>query len=302
MIIDTNTVKTMLNTTSVKNLVGIGMEIKPYELALYMVQSLAHSEEYGYVVMGVRKSIDSYEIKGISPTIHDSAKEPISTALNLISHKIEAEYGNIIIDGKNVFVIMLKNSEKVLCMEFNKDLDSQDSFIKNIVTACLYLQTRKLYSTSSEDERNDYICDILGAVGYTVKDQTRRGSSSTGINAGEVDMFISKDRLPFTVIEAMNLDSVNISYINQHLDKVFLYDTSGNKFNVCLSYVKVADFNTFWDKYSAHVATYAYTVPLLSTDTGVDNEYGYSELKIMKTIHNRSGRAVSLYHICVRIH
>ena len=300
--IDSDAISDLLSKTSTKNLVGIGMELKPYELALYMLQALKNSDEYGYVVMGVSKTLDSYAIEGVSSTIHDRAKEPISTALSLISHEIEAEYGNVCIDGKNIFVIKLKNSDKVLSLGFIKNLDSQAAFIKNTVRACLNLQSRKLYSNSNEDERNDYIVDILGAVGYTVKDQTRRGSSPAGKGAGEVDIFISNDGMPFTIVEAMNLDSVDKSYINKHLDKVFLYDTAGSKFSVCLSYVKVADFSSFWAKYSTHVSKYSYTVPLLSADTSIDDEYGFTELKVMKTLHNRSGREVVLYHICVRIH
>lgn len=301
MTIDRDIVRELLNTTSSKNLVGIGMELKPYELALLMLQALNNSEEYGYVVMGVTKLIDCYTVDGVSHTIIHSIKEPIETALNLISFEIEVECGNISIDDSNIFVIMLKNSVKTLSLEFTKD-GSQEAFIKNLVRACLNLQARKLYSNSSEDERNDYIGDILGAIGYTVKDQTRRGSSLTGKDSGEIDIFVSRDGLPFTVVEAMNLDSVDTSYINKHLDKLFSYDTSGNKFNVCLSYVKVADFASFWGKYSVYVSNYSYPSPILSSDTSIDDEYGYSELKIMKTNHSRSGRTVNLYHICVRIH
>lgn len=302
MIIDKNTIIMLLSTTSSKNLVGVGMELKPYELALYMLRALNNPEEFGYVVMGVTKLIDNYAVEGVSPSIIHSINEPLRTALNLLSFDVEVEYGNIRIDDKNIFVIMLKNGDKPLSLDFTKDFDSQDVFIKNLVRACLNLQARKHYSDSSEDQRNDYIGDILWAIGYNVKDQTRRGSSSTGKDAGEIDIFVSKDGLPFTVVEAMNLDSVNTTYINTHLDKVFTYDGAGNKFNVCLSYVKVADFDTFWEKYSAHVSNYRYPAPILSSVTSIDDEYGYSELRILKTIHSRSGRKVNLYHICVRIH
>jgi len=301
--IDTTTIKTLLSTTNSKNLVGIGMELKPYELALHMLQALNNSEENGYVVMGVEKLINSYEIEGVSPTISDRAKEPISTALSLISHEVEAQFRNIIIDGKNIFVIMLKNNNnRSLSVGFIKDFNSQDAFVKNLIRACLNLQARKHYCKANEDERNDYIGDMLGAIGYNVKDQTRRGSSSTGKDSGEVDIFISKDGLPFSIIEAMNLNSVNTNYICKHLDKIYSYDTAGNKFNVCLSYVKVADFDAFWKNYTAHVSSYKYPISLLKTDMSIDDEYGYSEIKIMITTHNRSGREVSLYHICVRIH
>lgn len=301
MTINRDMVRELLRTTSSKNLVGIGMELKPYELALLMLQALNNSKEYGYVVMGVTKLIDCYTVDGISQTIIHSIKRPLETALNLISFEIEVECGNISIDDSNILVIMLKNSVKSLSLEFTKD-SSQEAFIKNLVRACLNLQARKLYSNASEDERNDYIGDILGAIGYSVKDQTRRGSSSTGKDSGEIDIFVSREGLPFTIVEAMNLDSVDTSYINKHLDKLFLYDTSGNNFNVCLSYVKVADFASFWEKYSFYVSSYSYPSPILSLDTSINDKYGYSELKIMKTNHNRSGKTVNLYHICVRIH
>jgi len=278
------------------------MELKPYELALLMLRSLDNSEEYGYIVMGVSKLINNYVVDGLSPTTKDRAKEPIATALRLISFELEVEYENIDISGKNVFAIKLKNSDKALSMNFTKDFGSEEAFVKNLVLACLNLQARRHYSNANEDDRNDYIGDILGAIGYTVKDQTRRGSSSSGKDSGELDLFVSKDGLPFTVIEAMNLDSLSTRYINKHLDKIFSYDTSGNKFNVCLSYVKTADFDLFWKKYSAHVVNYSYPAPLLSSDTSIDDENGYSELRIIKTYHSRSGRKVSLYHICVRIH
>lgn len=302
MRIDRNTISTLLSTTSFKNLVGVGMELKPYELALHMLKALNNSEEYGYIVMGVTKHIDYYTVEGVSPTIIYSINEPIETALKLLSFEIEVECGNISIDGKNIFVIILKNSDKSLSLDFTKDFDSQDAFVKNLVRACLNLQARKHYSNSSEDERNDYIGDILWAIGYSVKDQTRRGSSLAGKDAGEIDIFVSKDGLPFTVVEAMNLDSVNTIYINKHLDKLFSYDGAGNKFNVCLSYVKVVDFASFWEKYSVHVSNHSYPAPILSSVTSIDDEYGYSELRIMKTIHSRSGRLVNLYHICVKIH
>ena len=301
--IDKEIVIELLKSTTSKNLVGVGMELKPYNLALLMLQALNNSEEYGYVVMGVSKVIGSYAIEEISPETKTRAKEPIATALNLISLELETEYDNVNIDGKNIFVIKLKNSNGLLSMNFTKDLSSEDGFVKNLIIACTNLQARKLYSNASEDERNDYIGDILGALGYDLRDQTRRGSSLVGKSSGKLDLYINRDRLPFTIVEAMNLSSVNTNYINQHLDKIFLYDTSGNEFNVCLAYVNVSDFSSFWRKYSVHAMNHNYPAPILTSDTSIDNIYNrFSELKVMKTIHNRSNREVGLYHICVRIH
>jgi len=300
--IDKNTIISLLQTTTSRNLYGTGMEIKPYELALRMVEVLNSAEEYGYIVMGVIKLIDHYAISGVGATIKDRAKEPINTALSLISSEVEVEYENINIDGQNIFVIQLKNCDKTISMDFTRDFSSHNAFIKNLIIACTRLQTRKIYSNADENQRNDYVGDILDAIGYDVKDQTRRGSSPTGKDAGELDIFISKDRLPFTIIEALKLTSVDATTLNKHLDKIFSYDTAGTEFNVCLAYVTVTNFEKFWTTYSAHVASHVYPAPLISSDTAVDDEYRFSELRVMKTIHNRSGREVTLYHICVRIH
>jgi len=197
---------------------------------------------------------------------------------------------------------MGKGGNKVVTVDFIKDFDSQDVFIKNLVRACTNLQARKIFSNASENQKNDYICDILRAIGYDASDQTRRGSSPTGKDAGELDIFISKkDGLPFTTVEALKLTSVNTTTLNKHLNKIFSYDPSGTRFNVCLSYVTMADFGTFWSNYSAHVKNHNYPAPLVSSDMTIDDDYGFSELRVMKTIHDRSGREVALYHICVRI-
>ena len=307
--IDRDVVASLLGTIAAKNLVGVGMELKPYELASLMVNALDNSEEFGYVVMGVSKLINDYRIDGVNLTV-DHAKAPIATALKLLSHEPELEYNSISIHGKNIFVIKLKNNGENAQLNFNKDINSEEGFIKNLVVACTYLQARPKYygeikdgrfSNCDEDERNDYIADLLGAAGYDVKDQTRRGYSSTGKGAGEVDIFISKDRLPFTVIEAMNLTSVSTGYINTHLDKIFSYDMTGTKFNVCLSYVTFVNFESFWEKYSSHVIAHEYPSPFVRSDKSIDDDFGYSELRLMKTIHNRSGKNIILYHICVKI-
>ena len=117
--IDKDVVVSLLRTTTTKNLVGIGMELKPYELASLMVKALDNSEEFGYVVMGVSKLISSYRIEGVNLTV-DYAKAPIVTALKLLSQEPEIEYDSISINSKNVFVIKLKNNDDNPKLNFNK--------------------------------------------------------------------------------------------------------------------------------------------------------------------------------------
>lgn len=137
--------------------------------------------------------------------------------------------------------------------------------------------------------------------GYFIKDQTRRGHSSSGKGTGEVDLLIEVDDMPFSIVEALNLDSLDKGYLNTHLDKIYSYDTTGNKLNVCLSYVEIKDFGSFWEKYCDHVSTYSYPIDLVECRKDADKEFPYSEIRFITTTHNRNGRLTLLYHVAVKI-
>jgi len=80
-----------------------------------MLKVLDSNEECGYIVMGVEKLIESYKITGVSLTV-SQAKEPIETAVKLLSDEPYLEYESLLIQGKKVFVIKLKNNIKSLQM------------------------------------------------------------------------------------------------------------------------------------------------------------------------------------------
>ena len=104
-----------------------------------------------------------------------------------------------------------------------------------------------------------------------------------------------------SLIEALNLSSLDKRYLDTHIDKIYKYDTLGNCFNVVLSYVMVKDFQSFWTKYCDHVKLHDYPYKLIGVDENADGEYEYSDIRFMITKHNRSGKETLLYHICVRI-
>ena len=53
-----------------------------------------------------------------------------------------------------------------------------------------------------------------------------------------------------TLIEAMCLNSVVKETINTHYDKLINnYNTQGNSFDFLITYAKVKNTNSFWDKY-----------------------------------------------------
>lgn len=90
--------------------------------------------------------------------------------------------------------------------------------------------------------------------------------------------------------------------MDKHIDKIYNYDAAGNRFNVILSYVTVVNFVDFCYKYGKHARSYKYPFAMVSFEENVIlNNLSYSDIKIMKSIHNRNGRETILYHICVLI-
>ncbi|MGY4797516.1 hypothetical protein ACVNNN_21485 [Lysinibacillus fusiformis] len=299
--ININEVIELLQSPNSNNLICRSLEFRPRNLAMFIANLSNLSNDYGYIVIGASKNRDSYLINGVSTGFR--IDKPIKIAMDLLSEQPIIDYGQFTIDGKNVFIIKVN---KIINSNFFKSGQNSESeselFIRDLYLACIKLQARRIYLNATEDERNDFITDLLDTNGYRLKDQTRRGSSAAGKSSGEVDIFVEKNGFPFTIIEALNLDSLNTNYLNTHLDKIYSYDTTGHKFNVCLSYVRVKDFGTFWERYCKHVKEHKYPVMLISSDEDIDKDYPFTNIRFMRTTHNRSGKITYLYHLCVKIH
>ncbi|MGE6230913.1 hypothetical protein [Paenibacillus chitinolyticus] len=298
--IDINEVNQLLQSPHSKNFVCRNLEFRPQNLAMFIAALSNMTEEYGYILIGASKNIDKYSIDGISDGFKIDV--PIKRALSLLSEQPQIDFGSLNIEGKNVYAIKVRNISNEIFFKHAQNIESPtDLFIRDLYLACIKLQARKLYVNTTEDERNDFITDLLETNGYRIKDQTRRGSSASGKSSGEIDIFVEKDGMPFTIIEALNLDSLNTNYLDTHLDKIYSYDTAGNVFNVCLSYVKVKDFGSFWVRYCDYARKHEYPVMLISSDTNADKNYPCSDIRFMTTMHNRSGKNTFLYHMCVKI-
>ena len=137
---------------------------------------------------------------------------------------------------------------------------------------------------------------------YDVLDQTRRGRALAGKAAGEVDLLIQKEGLTITIIEALNLNSLKKSYLDKHIDKVYSYDTAGNSFNIILVYANAVDFDGFCTRYSQHIEERKYIYPLILFDKKIDMEdFKYTDIRVMQSIHNRNNEDTILYHIIVNM-
>lgn len=271
----------------------------PNQIATF-IESVAHgSQKYGYVFIGVVKEKSNFCLCGFDKNIN--MDNIVQNAMKQVRVKTEISYEICNVEGKNICIIKVKTCEKVLEVS-NADLCKMKVVLRDVLSACIKLQANSLYYGATEDQRNDYIRDILDAAGYDVKDQTRRGLSPSGKAAGEVDILIKEKDFPVAIIEALNLNSLNTTYLDMHIDKIYDYDTAGNKFNIILLYVTIADFMTFCDKYFRHIEQHNYPFEKLSIDRDIviDN-ISYSDIKIMKTVHNRNQCETVLFHVCVLI-
>lgn len=299
--IDKNEVKKILNGNTADNVICYDYEFRPTAIAPDIKRIANIADDYGYIIIGASTSGDRYVVNGVSRGILVQAV--IDKAVSQLTVKPQIETGSMNINDKNIYVIKVYriNEGTSLISETLNDAPITD-FIERLYNICIKLQGNAKYINASEDERNDYIRDMLEQYDdYEVKDQTRRGLSSSGNSSGEVDIYVKKEEFPFTIIEALNLNSLDKSYLKKHLNKIYTYDTTGNLFNVCLVYAELKNLASFWEKYCNFVKDFHYPYPLLSCDETLDGQYEASEIKIMTTTHNRSGIPTKLYHICVKI-
>ena len=303
--IDMKEVTRLLSDKDAENIICREFDLKPKNIALFIAAMASTKSDYGYIVIGASKHSEGCRINGISRSFKIDGV--IKAALKQLSIQPSVEFQMGSIDEKNVCVICVKQSERNIFVsnEVLKDTNqvySNDVLLRAVFLACVKLQRNNLFKDVSEDERNDYIRDLLETSGYQVKDQTRQGVSSSGKASGEVDILIDDKGMPITIIEALNLSSLDTNYLNTHLDKIYKYDTLGNRFNFILSYVNVKDFESFWAKYCQHAENHVYPHALVGIDDTRDKEYNYSDIRLLMTKHNRHGRETELHHICVKIH
>ncbi|WP_302932276.1 hypothetical protein [uncultured Ruminococcus sp.] len=299
--IDITDVQKVLNDVPNENTICHEYELRP-TIIVSDIKKLANiTDDYGYIFNGVLKTNDRYIIKGLSNGY--TIKNTVEKALGLLTVKPDIEYGSVVINGKTIYVMkVFRINEGTSLLSDELESESIKKFVETLYKICIKLQGNSKYIDASEDERNDYIRDMLDREEeYVIKDQTRRGLSASGASAGEIDILVEKDSYPFTVVEALILKSLNKDYLGKHLDKIYTYDTTGNLFNVCLVYAECKKFASFWEKYCDFVEQYNYPYPLITSDENIDQEYTGSEIRIMITTHNRSGKQTKLYHICVKI-
>lgn len=174
-----------------------------------------------------------------------------------------------------------------------------DGLEQDLIKNCIKLQGYTLLITGgNENDRNTYLRDLLDTQDYDVYDQTLNGISAAGINAGELDLLIkNKQKEPFSIIEALNLDYLNKSYLEAHINKIFKYDTWGAKKNFILVYTKCENFKSFSNKYAEYVKDFNYPYPLLDFIERTQ----YADIHTYDSILERNGFDTIVTHILVKL-
>ncbi len=114
---------------------------------------------------------------------------------------------------------------------------------------------RDTFKQASEDECNDQIRDMMTCCGYLIKDQTRRGVSTRGYSAGEVDLELCCGNEPYAIIEGLILDSVNRDSITTHVTKALTkYDNIGLRDFFILVYYRGGNFADFAVRYNNFIS------------------------------------------------
>ena len=301
--INLKTVIKKLEDKDCDNIICCEFQLKTEKLADYM-EKIQKCNDEGYIIIGVKKNKNSYVVNGFARSFNIDIV--IEAAKDKLEYRPNVESKMFLLDGKNICVISVKRSSDYRvtdAKEDNEAIESQDQkVLDDLYSACFKLQRNQLFNDVSEDERNDYIRDLLETKGYSVKDQTRQGKSYAGKKSGEIDLLIQdKKGFPITIIEALILKSLDVNYLDKHIDKIYMYDTLGNKFNFIVSYVLVKDFKSFCNKYVEHVEKRQYKYELIGIEKEFQSKYPYSDIRVLMTKHNRNGIETLLYHICIKI-
>lgn len=158
----------------------------------------------------------------------------------------------------------------------------------------------KYDATSSENSINDYFRDMLFSRDYNeVKDQTRHGISSSGKDAGEVDILLTRDNQEIAIFEGLKLNSVKSDYINEHINKAIINYNALGTATFIVAYVSTSNFEGFWNKYINHIKEYPFTL-------GIKKEldilvHPNASTRVATMILTRDGYDFPVYYIALKI-
>lgn len=231
-----------------------------------------------------KKALD-FTFEGLQEDI--SILKSSKSLFNSISKALRSSTSGLVLRdlaflAEDTTFVPLSNQERL-----NADITSANLVLNDLIKISEKLCSNATYDEySSENSINDYYRDSLSFMGYReVKDQTRHGISSTGHDAGEVDILISKNDKEIAIFEGFKLNSVNRTYIDSHIEKAIgNYNALGTATFV-VAYVSTNNFASFWSKYISHLKDYTSSMNVkkeLSETVQIDASVKASEMIISR--------------------
>lgn len=183
----------------------------------------------------------------------------------------------------------------------NADIATANAILSDLIRigerACSNVTYR---NGSSENSINDFFRDTLSLMGYSeVKDQTRHGISTSGADAGEVDILITKEGKEVAIFEGLNLSSVNTSYIDEHIRKAIINYNALGTATFVVAYVNVADFEGFWERYTTHLKSFQFPLQIkqqLAVKPNIN-----AAIRIAEMMLSRDGFDFPVYFIAMNL-
>lgn len=131
----------------------------------------------------------------------------------------------------------LKDSQKPQANKLKFDQYTEKGFSERLWQILWILQKNPDYYGKKENQINDRIRDDLEIAQYTVRDQTRQGVSETEKSAGEVDIQVYKDKIPWIILEGILLRHMDNKRLTEHIDKMIgNYNPNGYRYTYLLVY------------------------------------------------------------------
>ena len=184
--------------------------------------------------------------------------------------------------------ISIITSKEEICSDFPDYRIHIDPLrLSSHLSSCLRnMSDRSIFRQATEDECNDQIRDMMTCCGYQIKDQTRRGVSTRGYSAGEVDLSVECGSEPYAIIEGLILDSVNQQSITTHITKALTkYDNIGLRDFFILTYYRGSNFSDFSVRHMNFISG-------LSTITGNLNSPVHMQEHHLSDIRNSGYREI----------
>ena len=203
-------------------------------------------------------------------------------------------------------ILFLENNDELFPVSDNDRLNADIATANAILTDLIRIGERACSNVtyrngSSENSINDFFRDTLSLMGYSeVKDQTRHGVSTSGVDAGEVDILITKEGKEVAIFEGLNLCSVNTRYIDEHIRKAIINYNALGTATFVVAYVTVADFEGFWERYTTHLKSIQFPLQIkqqLSVKPNIN-----AAIRIAEMILSRDGFDFPVYFMAMNLH